>query len=890
MDVPPPGGQRSKSVKIPKGDDKREKDKKPAQGSWQSRSASSEDSVPKLEASASISPPLGSEPSKHRQRRMSTAGHATPSSQASSSGSFRQRTRTISGSDRASSLLGSMLILSIEELKSWRDNLGYNDQQLQRALEQANDDDEGIEDEGYEGPIESLAVPVDETVPQPSFQSLPLLVQHTNPLDKGSFLTKSLQQNHVGKLPDYEMDSLVQGACRLLSSHDPQELDESIVEALLLSLPLGHVSCLEQVLPKTARKLHSAGINRPITMERLSRRLLPDESKTGRKVLDLVAQSLEMIHRSPYQKLKGVEYEPLIQEVLSLINDLSQVLLTVDEQFPKTLLSDLKQDLQTVKQALDRHRHMLQVMSENDYRSVNNYSKSLDRQFAAALQLLDKEAPGNQQLQEKIAQLQMQCVAESGCHADMVARLDRVQKKIKSVFKEAGLQKKYQEYLVRVIQNAEGTKGIHKQLVMKYGGYYQDLDVNFTPAASLRVSPPEPEELADPMAEEIDADPFEHSYAGMFCPSMARGETRHAVNLMTVEAVIDDKPLYREVRVGIPYAFAADERVREEVTDLRWNEILTTALLQNFPDQLQAAMANLNHEPIDLPVFYECLLSPDRARARPGLAKLPLIDPELVWCRETRRKVTELNGEKTAGQTPTQKLETEPGNVKTLTIHDSGGIAYKIRVKPRVRMAISPCNNMAFNPLLARSGTWDYADETTLRVLADFMGSLNPGDAITGEAGKLLNSGKCSPLKHQKLRELVTQIRESYHDNRHHQLTLQPLHPGNLVNKLARELGYANVIGCKSAKDRTGNKSQSLMKLDMDCLMAERRWLAAGGKGQLIPLAATRLTQEDLLNCTQLVLNSGQTENQQKNTAIPGYKMQAYMLGPAKAIYPDVCR
>ena len=73
-------------------------------------------------------------------------------------------------------------------------------------------------------------------------------------------------------------------------------------------------------------------------------------------------------------------------------------------------------------------------------------------------------------------------------------------------------------------------------------------------------------------------------------------------------------------------------------------------------------------------------------------------------------------------------------------------------------------------------------------------------------------------------------------------------------------------------------------------MMAERRWLAAGEKGQLIPHAAARLTQEDLLNCIQLVLNSGQTENQQKNTVIPGYKMQAYMLGQAKSVYPAICR
>ena len=52
---------------------------------------------------------------------------------------------------------------------------------------------------------------------------------------------------------------------------------------------------------------------------------------------------------------------------------------------------------------------------------------------------------------------------------------------------------------------------------------------------------------------------------------------------------------------------------------------------------------------------------------------------------------------------------------------------------------------MAFNPLLAKAGTWDYADEETRRTLVDFMGSLKPGDPITGEAGELLRNGQTRP-------------------------------------------------------------------------------------------------------------------------------------------------
>ena len=103
------------------------------------------------------------------------------------------------------------------------------------------------------------------------------------------------------------------------------------------------------------------------------------------------------------------------------------------------------------------------------------------------------------------------------------------EKKEKS--KKEKLQKKFQEYLIRTLQNSEGTKGIHKKLVMKYDGGYQNVEINYTPAAGIRVPVPETDELADPMAEEIDIDPFENTYAGMFCPSMERGEARHAVNL-----------------------------------------------------------------------------------------------------------------------------------------------------------------------------------------------------------------------------------------------------------------------------------------------------------------------------------------------------------------------
>lgn len=693
-------------------------------------------------------------------------------------------------------------------------------------------------------------------------------LKHTDLNRKDSLLSKvaSKAKLELNKWPRCEVTHFQASARQYLGSLAKEQMTEASLTAFLNS----YKPLVNSLLPETCEVMaQQMGMKAPITVRSL-KELFSGNKKVREEWKRLLNDTLNYLHESPYNQASGPS-SLLLQT--TRCQDLQTHWVTFEHEHMSTLpkfKDAFAKDMKSVSSAFTAHNRMLFTLAENDFRSKDNFTHSVNLLFGTALKTLESLPNAPEALKEALVTIHMQAISFNGSLDQMIGLLAGFQKKILELFRQHKLDKLYQRYLIEEIQEKEGPKPIEKKLALKYGDQYHYLDVQYKPAAMLEA--PAPEDDLDAISPEGGVNPFHPPYQGKFCPSMNRAEAEHAVNLMTVDVCLEGEtdPVYQEVRMGIPYAFAVKERTREAATHHRWEEAFVATLVQSHSKELEEALSNPNHEPIALPMMYKCLLSPDKLR--PHLPEHELVDPELVWCNKTWQKVEELN---TA--------------VQEVKVRDHCGEVQTIRVKPDISMFIDPCNNIAFNPVMAMSKTWEYADDVNEKTLTRWMGSLQQGDKIGGKVEIALRDQSLPKVYKQELVELVSLIRFMWEGKRFHKLTNNPLYMSNLTSELGRVLKQSNLIGCKSAKDRTGNKSQSDIKMAMDCEMNRRRW-SENFRCSIVPLPEAPFTEDDIFNACQLTLNSGQLENQLKNTAIPGYKMQDYMLGPAKAVYSWISR
>ena len=367
---------------------------------------------------------------------------------------------------------------------------------------------------------------------------------------------------------------------------------------------------------------------------------------------------------------------------------------------------------------------------------------------------------------------------------------------------ELGLDEKFDNELIKTIQSSPGAaSSLKKELRLLSRGEYYAATVDLEPAANIFLDPlsGSAPTSAKPV---VKRSPFKYNYKKQLCSSMKRDEDKHCVNLMVVRLKIGDEQIYHEIRVGIPYAFAVDRSQRDVVTDLRWQEIFVTALIEKHLDKLQAAMRNKAHGPIPLLMFYNCLLSPD------GFRRAGFTDKEKHWVNETWERIQTMNAQ----------LYIE------LEVFDSaateGSVPYIIKIKPKIFMAVSPCNELAFDKFIPHLGTWHFADFYTELMLKEVLGSLDPKQPVGGYIQEVLDRVPVSAAVKKEVTELCWLLRTLFSEKIHHVLLPEPMYFSNLITELGRMLDAVILIGCKSAKDRTGNKSQSDMKVAFECWLA----------------------------------------------------------------------
>ncbi|MGI9280797.1 MAG: inositol phosphate phosphatase SopB [Endozoicomonas sp.] len=882
MDSKPPG-KPSEPIDIPlnprQSDKKQEESESSSPGKWMRKSVEKD---AKTETSFN-SDPFAMESGTGRKRLQTMQPDTSYRSPLLSSGGSSEQVRrhfTLATGQVEENMKAFIDTGFMEELRQKigaADTEAFKEDMAKRMTLFFEDDDIPYDDDGYERVSTPSSLKEEPFIPPPTPTQDPLdepistleelspEFRYTDLSDKNSPLAKTIKSRNLklDKFSDYEKQHLQTSAHEHLCLHNPKAVNEDTFKAFLAE----HQTLVERLMPEASETLiKQRKASRPLTLSSFKPMFTHEATRTEWK--KLVRDTLQLLEQPIYAQQTGVlDPDKLIRNATELLDSWTNFTSPDKKGLKPELASCLESDLNTVNKAILLFIEAMGVVARFDCRSRENFIHSVNLQCSAAIRLLtDRGIEGSSPAMEKILELQSKATMRFDPAAPMIPRLLGLQKKILSALAPLKLGKKYQGSLINVIQESEGTRSIDKELMMKYPEGFQHCQLQYLPAALL-APPVSSDDLSHLAAPFIDL--FHPGYKNKFCPSMKRNETGHAVNLMNMILKMTgiEDPVYMETRVGLPYAFAVPEHHRRKVTNRRLDEMIIASLLQKKPEALAQAIGNPRHDPIDIDVCYKLLLSPDKLR--PNLMEHEKNDPELIWCQKVREAVKQIR---------------EHGT-RIVSIRDQDGEEQRILVKPRIHLFIDPCNNMAFTKLGAMTGTWELADEVNRETLTELMGSMVPESAIGGEVGELIRKETTPAAIKQELIEVVRYIRFMYENDRHHKLTRDPFYTSNLTSELCRLLDFANVLGCKSAKDRSGLKSAMDIKFCIDCFMARARWLKNGMRGSITPKPGQPVTFADIFNACQLILNSGQMENQLKNTGIPGFKVPGYMLGIATAIF-----
>ncbi|CAM3781004.1 inositol phosphate phosphatase SopB [Parendozoicomonas haliclonae] len=381
------------------------------------------------------------------------------------------------------------------------------------------------------------------------------------------------------------------------------------------------------------------------------------------------------------------------------------------------------------------------------------------------------------------------------------------------------------------------------------------------------------------------------SFDGHTYPSCQRDAPR-AVNLMVTRVKLGDDVILKEVRTAVPYAYAVSKKAeRNQITDQRWRDILTLCSVSYFPRRVLnnfCPEGELSKPAFAVPGFYMCLLSPDNLR--PPFSTFEGVDNERNWCYEIDKKMEDLSSK------PLQ-----------LNIRKRDGQKGHITIRPNLFLFVCPCNQLGYSSSLDFAKAWENADVYNHKAFLKLFGTTSPDEPIKPDSfvGTFLTEHQTlDPIVLKEIEEIAYLLRSMFTRRLHHTLGQEPFLFHNYLSELGRLLGVANISGCKSAKDRTGNYERSNIEMALRLSLSRRKLKESlgtmePGEGaateesslqsmQVLPPIDRHLTDTDFFNNSLLLLCSNQLENTMDCTGKPGVKIPRYMLGQVHMLYPAV--
>lgn len=373
------------------------------------------------------------------------------------------------------------------------------------------------------------------------------------------------------------------------------------------------------------------------------------------------------------------------------------------------------------------------------------------------------------------------------CVSGNIDELLALDSKLRKIFQN---KKVFNDEMIKLL--SENSKPIHSQFHVYFNGKWKKISTTYTPAAAMRFP------ALSGNGSPGNRSPFEKPYNGMFCSSMERS-TKHAMNMMGYTMKIDGRPATSQIRVGCPYAYTEkNEKLREKVTLDRIKEIFTALLVQNHSGELQEAIKNPRHTPINLTAVYFNLLSPDNIRHN-GIMRSIGASDEKEWVKRIHKALKNLSGKE-----------------MTLKVFMDNGEQANVRINPNVHMFVIPSNQLALQQQsnsnlkkrilnkiirnIAKSWkTVNHINNDSLKWLIGKDGPAHQLDQFEDEVCELFDIRKGDSRK-EKLRLLINTGKLNF------EKVAKEKHPFIFSEMLFQTLEELNVdifSGCKSNKDRT---------------------------------------------------------------------------------------
>ena len=497
---------------------------------------------------------------------------------------------------------------------------------------------------------------------------------------------------------------------------------------------------------------------------------------------------------------------------------------------------------------------------KDNYPSSGFHQKQAQlKQYKAAVELLFKHLPEPVadadprlqlllQLQQEEASLQgelSQAAKDTSCSSAEVRQLKHLPKVLVDRIRQTGVD--VDESALKHVQ-AEQANNLHwnksvKPIHFCYQGEYHRFTETSTPASKITL-PLEalPEEERDIEPEEgIFREPYPSEGISCHCST----ETDHVTNLSTVQLTNDNgDTVFQAVRHGVmsPYGHEVGSDERENGAIHRAEEAALSAL-QLHPNKLKSA---LNGEEAELILTSSSLLTPDFFRHQAGNSEK---DEQAMLMDQ----VNALNALRERG---------------TLPIKLPSGEIRHVKIKLHVVPLNFGMNKFSLGPTSKVTGGWGPSDRLNDNGLEKLIG-LDVGINQESLASKRLAELKAQTPPHPDIpliEGLVSQIRQLYQQNKHHNTIGGAAKMASRVMVLTHLLGGTPLVNCKSGKDRT-----ALALTDAEWLITRMRLT-----GKVPEPTAISPMDEELFK--EFALQGNHLTIQELNSGAPGFKLDPMVL------------